>query len=100
MLPASFYSQTLNPAERNYPTHDKELLAIVEGVKKWELILTGMRFEVLTDHAPLTHLKTQRDLLPRQIRWNETLTRFDMDIHYIPGVMNSAADALSRYPYA
>jgi len=22
-----------------------------------------------------------------------------MDIHYIPGVMNSAADALSRYPY-
>jgi len=34
MPPASFYSRALNPAERNYPTHDKELLAIVEGVKK------------------------------------------------------------------
>jgi len=27
------------------------------------------------------------------------LTRFDLDIHYIPGVTNTAADALSRYPH-
>ena len=99
MPPASFYSRALNSAERNYSTHDKELLAIVEGVKKWESILTGTRFEVLMNHTPLAHLKSQRDLSPWQIRWNETLARFDMDICYIPGVTNSAADALSRYPY-
>ena len=99
MPPASFYSRALNPAERNYPTHDKELLAIIEGVKKWEPVLTGTRCEVLTDHASLAHLKSQRDLSPWQIRWNETLARFDMDIHFIPDVMNSAADALSRYLY-
>ena len=68
MPPASFYSRALNPAERNYPTHDKELLAIVEGVKKWEPILIGTRFEVLIDHAPLAHLKSQPELSPRQIR--------------------------------
>jgi len=96
---ASFYSRALNPAEPNYPTYDKELLAIVEGVKKWKPVLTGIRFEVLTDHAPLAHLKSQWDLLPRQIRCNKTLARFDMDIPYIPGVTNSAADALSHYPY-
>jgi len=62
---ASFYSRALNPAERNYLTHDKELLAIVEGVKKWEPVLTGTPFEVLTDHTPLAHLKSQRDLSPR-----------------------------------
>jgi len=73
MPPASFYSRALNPAECNYPTHDKELLAIVEGVKKWEPVLTGTQFEVLTDHAPLAHLKSQRDLSSWQIRWNETL---------------------------
>jgi len=28
------------------------------------------------------------------------LTRFDTDIHHIPGISNSAADTLSRYPYA
>jgi len=51
------------------------------------------------NHTPLAHLKSQRDLSPWQIRWNETLARFDMDICYIPGVTNSAADALSRYPH-
>src|SRR5436190_5999249 len=99
MQPAEFYSRALNPAETNYPTHDKEMLAIIDCLKKWEPQLTGTRFETLTDHAPLTHWKTQRDLSPRQIRWNEVLSRFDTDIHYIPGIANSAADALSRYPY-
>jgi hypothetical protein len=99
MRPASFYSRALNPAEKNYATHDKEMLAIVDCLKKWEPQLSGLRFEVLTDHAPLTHWKTQKQLSPRQIRWNETLSRFDFDIHHIPGISNSAADALSRYPY-
>jgi hypothetical protein len=99
MRPAAFHSRSLNQAERNYPTHDKEMLAIIDCLKKWEPVLTGTRFEILTDHAPLTHWKTQKDLSPRQIRWNETLSRFDTDIHHIPGITNTAADALSRYPY-
>jgi len=73
MPPASFYSRVLNPTERNYPTHDKELLAIIEGVKKWKPVLTGTCFEVLTNHAPLAYLKSQWDLFPWQIYWNETL---------------------------
>jgi len=99
MRPAGFHSRSLNTAERNYPTHDKEMLTIVDCLKKWEPVLTETRFEILTDHAPLTHWKTQKDLSLRQIRWNEFLTRFDTDIHHIPGVANSAADALSRYSY-
>jgi hypothetical protein len=75
MRPAAFHSRSLNQAERNYPTHDKEMLAIIDCLKKWEHILTGTRFEILTDHAPLTHWKTQKDLSPRQIRWGETLAR-------------------------
>jgi len=54
---------------------------------------------VLTDHAPLAHLKSQGDLSPRQIHWNELLARFDMDIRYISSVTNSAADVLFRYPH-
>jgi hypothetical protein len=99
MQPAGFHSRALNDAEKNYPTHDKEMLAIIDCLKKWEPELTGTRFETLTDHAPLTHWKTQKHLSPRQIRWNETLARFDTDIHHIPGISNSAADALSRFPY-
>jgi uncharacterized protein YuzE len=99
MRPAGFHSRSLNSAERNYPTHDKEMLAIIDCLKKWQPVLTGTRFDILTDHAPLTHWKTQRDLSPRQIRWNEVLAQFDADIKYIPGITNTAADALSRYPY-
>jgi hypothetical protein len=99
MQPAGFHSRALNSSEKNYPTHDKEMLAIVDTTKKFSQQLLGRRFEALTDHAPLVYWKTQRDLSPRQIRWNETLSQYDFDIRYIPGVSNSAADALSRYPY-
>ena len=99
MRPVGFHSRSLNSAEHNYPMHDKEMLAIIDCLKKWQPVLTGTRFNILTDHAPLTHWKTQRDLSPRQIRWNEVLAQFDTDIKYIPGITNTAADALSRYPY-
>jgi len=59
MTPAGFHSRGLNPAEQNYPTHDKEMLAIIDCLKKWEPHLMGTCFEILTDHAPLTHWKTQ-----------------------------------------
>ena len=75
------------------------MLAIIDCLRRWEPQLIGTRFEILTDHAPLTHWKTQKDLSSRQIRWNETLSRFDADIHHISGITNSAADVLSRYPY-
>jgi Reverse transcriptase (RNA-dependent DNA polymerase)/RNase H-like domain found in reverse transcriptase/Integrase zinc binding domain/Chromo (CHRromatin Organisation MOdifier) domain/Integrase core domain len=99
MVPAGFHSRALNSAEKNYPTHDKEMLAIVDCLKKWEPQLSGVHVDILTDHNSLKHWKTQKDLSPRQIRWNETYSRFDADIHHIPGIANSAADALSRYPY-
>ena len=99
LTPAGFHSRAFNEAERNYPTHDKEMLAIIDCLKKFEPHLTGVKFEILTDHAPLTHWQTQKELSPRQIRWNDTLSRFDARIRHIPGISNCAADALSRYPY-
>ena len=75
------------------------MLAIIDCLKKFEPHLTGIKFDILTDHAPLTHWQTQKELSPCQMRWNETLTRFDTQIRHIPRISNSAADALSRYPY-
>jgi len=63
-----FYSRQYRAAEFNYPTHEQEMLAIVECMKHWYPQLTGTRFEVLTDHAPLKYWKTQRDLSKRQAR--------------------------------
>src|SRR5436190_2861109 len=99
MTPAGFHSRALNPAKKNYPTHDKEMLVIVDCIKKFAPQLTGIKFDILTDHAPLTHWKTQKYLSPQQVRWEEILSQFNADIRHIPGITNSAADALSRYPY-
>ena len=56
MTPAGFHSRDFNSAEKNYPAHDKEILAIV---KKFEPQLTGTKFEILTYPTPLTNWKGQ-----------------------------------------
>ena len=56
--PVAYYSQALNSAERNYPVHDRELLAIVRACRKWRPYIDGTRTTVITDHKPLTHLFT------------------------------------------
>jgi RNase H-like domain found in reverse transcriptase len=98
--PIGFFSRQYRSAEFNYPVHEQEMLAIVECMKHSEPQLTDTRFEVASDHAPLIHWKTQRDLSKRQIRWLDFLCDFDFDIHYIPGITNTCADPLSRYPHA
>ena len=95
-----FYSRQYRSSESHYPTHEQEMLAVVQCMKHWYPQLTGLQFTVLTDHAPLQHWKTQRDLSKRQLRWLDLLCNFDFDIKYIPGITNMAADALSRYPFA
>lgn len=42
----TFYSRQLTQAERNYDTHDREILAIMEGFKYWRHYLQGAKEEV------------------------------------------------------
>lgn len=46
-------SRKLSSAERNYATHDRELLAVVNSVQKWRPYLAGKTTLVITDHKPL-----------------------------------------------
>ena len=96
--PIAFESRKLSPAEVNYATHEKELLAIVHALKTWRPYLEGTQFDVITDHAALRFLKTQPNLSRRQARWVETLEQYDFEIIYRPGASNVVADALSRRP--
>jgi len=47
MRPVLFYSRKLLPAERNYSTPDKELLAIVQTLKKYRHYLQGTKYPVI-----------------------------------------------------
>ena len=42
LYPVAFMSRKMNPAERNYEIHDKELLAIVNCIKIWRHYLEGL----------------------------------------------------------
>ncbi|CDR49787.1 RHTO0S33e00188g1_1 [Rhodotorula toruloides] len=97
--PCGFYSRQYIPAERNYPTHEQELLAVVAALKAWRVELLGVQFRVLTDHDTLRHFRTQATLLKQQARWTETLADYDYELSYIPGKANAVADSLSRFSF-
>ena len=94
--PIAYESQQLRIHEKNNPTHDLELLAVVHALKKWRHYLLSQVFELVTDHKSLKWIFTQPDLNMRQRRWVEFLQEFSFEIKYRPGKENQAADALSR----
>ncbi len=96
LRPIAFLSKKMLDAETRYPTHEKELLAIIHALKSWRHYLSGRKFKVMTDHHSLQHFKTQPMLSGRQSRWKDAIAEFDFDIEYIEGKTNVVADGLSR----
>ena len=92
----AYGSRQLKNHERNYPTHDMELAAIVFALKIWRHYLYGEQFEVFSNHKSLKYIFTQRDLNIRQRRLMEYLEDYDFTLHYHPGKANMVVDALSR----
>lgn len=97
-LPIAYASRTLNHAESNYSTTERELLSIVWSVKHFRPYLYGRQFIILTDHKPLTWLFNVKDPGSRLVRWRLILEEYDYKIEYKPGKTNQNADCLSRPP--
>ncbi|XP_058202900.1 uncharacterized protein LOC131317359 [Rhododendron vialii] len=76
----AYGSRQLKTHERNYPTHDLELAAVVFALKSWRHYLYGERFEVFSDHKSLKYLFSQKELNLRQRRWMEHLEDYDFDL--------------------
>ena len=92
----SYASIQLKVLEKNYPTHDLELAAVVFVLKLWRHYLYGVHVDVFTNHKSLQYVFTERELKLRQRRWLELLKDYDMNVHYHPGKDNVVADAFSR----
>lgn len=52
-------------------------------------------FQIYTDHASLTYLKSQSHVSRRNARWLDLLSEFNFTMHHIAGDQN-VADHLSR----
>ncbi|PKI36977.1 hypothetical protein CRG98_042678, partial [Punica granatum] len=91
-----YASKTLDAAQRNYSTTEKELLAIIFAFEKFRSYLLGSKIIVFTDHAALKFLLAKKEFKPRLIRGILLLQEFDLEIKERKGSENSVADHLSR----
>ncbi|KAA3483173.1 DNA/RNA polymerases superfamily protein [Gossypium australe] len=78
----AYASRQLKPHEKNYPTHDLELVIIVFALKIWRHHLYGERCWIFTYH--------------KSLKWLELIKDYELVIDYHLGKANAVADALSR----
>ena len=98
LRPVAFMSKKMLPAECNYEIYDKELLAIVRAFEEWPAELSAVHdpTKVLTDHKGLEYFTSTKNLVRRQVRWNEFLSQFNFKIDFRPGKQGGKPDALTR----
>jgi len=91
-----YASRTLDVAQENYTTTEKELLAIVFVLEKFRSYLLSSPVVVVTDHAALKFLLKKADSKPQLIRSMLWLQEFDLEIRDRIGAENLVVDHLSR----
>jgi hypothetical protein len=96
--PVAFFSRKMNPAERNYPVHDQELLAIKCAFEHFRpyLMSSPHPTTVFTDHRNLLHFSSTTKLTRRLAGWSSFFADYNFRIVYRPGTQNGKADSLSR----
>jgi hypothetical protein len=91
-----YSSKTLNEAQLNYGTTEKELLAVVFAFEKFRSYIVNSKVIVYTDHTTIKYLLAKKDAKPRLIRWILLLQEFDVEICDKKGVENVVADHMCR----
>jgi hypothetical protein len=107
--PVAYESRKLTVAERNYPAHVLELLAVVHALRVFKHYLLGSGaplaagcgsdFDLRTDNQAITWLKTNKNLNKMYVRWLDEIEDFRFDVTHLPGARNPS-DPLSRRGFA
>jgi hypothetical protein len=94
--PVAFENKKLNETERRWQTHEKDMWAVIHYLKTWGHYIGSKDVVVWTNNVTLKYFATQPKLSSKQVRWQNTLALFNVDIRHKPGKENIMADALSR----
>ncbi|CAH8560353.1 unnamed protein product [Dicrocoelium dendriticum] len=96
--PIDFRSRTLTETERRYAQIEKEMLAVVYAVERFNDYTFGRKTTVFTDHKPLVSIANKPlHVVPRRLqRMLIRLQKYDLEIVYRPGPEMHIADTLSR----
>src|SRR3984885_5176657 len=94
--PVSYASKKFSERERKYSVEERECLAMVWGIQKYNRFLYGKEFIIETDHCGLQYLKTGSIRNARVMRWYLALQNYNFKVRYIRGSENNVADYLSR----
>jgi RNase H-like domain found in reverse transcriptase len=99
LRPVGYHSHTLNPAERGYDVHNRELLAVMRGLRQWRHLLLSSPFQttVVTDHANLQYYRQLQKINRRVAHYLRDLAEYNFKLIHKPGRLNRA-DHLSQRP--
>jgi hypothetical protein len=92
----TYASRQMRKHEKNYHTHDLELVVVVHALKIWRHYMIGNKCKIFMDHKSLKYIFTQKELNLRQRRWFDLIKAYDLEIQYHPGKANVVADTLRR----
>lgn len=82
--------------ERRYAVIERECIAIVFGIRRFDFYLRGKEFILEVDHKPLIYLERMKGKNGRLLRWALSLQASWLRIVHIAGLDNLGANLLSR----
>ncbi len=92
-----YKAKTFLPAEKNYPTTEKECLMIMWVMQKFKYFLGGEQpFEIYTNYTMLKTLMTHENSSSWRAWWIKKMAPFNFMIHYWPRVKMDHTDFASR----
>lgn len=92
------HSERLSDVQSRWSTQEREAWSIVRHLTLWRFwTVTGVT-KVYSDHKSLTWLMTSEHANSKLRRWQLAIQEFEIEVIYVKGLENEAADYFSRHP--
>ncbi len=92
----AFERKKLNDIEWRWPTHEKEMWVVIHCFKTWGHYIGSKDVVVWTNNVTLKYFAIQPKLSSKQMKWQDTLALFNVNIRHKPNKDNVVSDVLNR----